>query len=678
MINIYIIIACIVTINVSGYNNDEYYFSKTEETERRQLAIPGTCEQCESIDGNCNHCGPDDSVCTFEIGGRRCNLEFGTSGYCTHDSGDIPEVHEPCYCNNYNYSSINQCNKLKYNQVVCTAEMLFSGLIDDGDLPYKWAPCKEGCYPCDDNGQAMGDFICHLDCDRNCVYVSENDEIKPCIADLLPANIFCGNDDEKYKQKQKELDPESEERLIAFNKNTPSGRGWKNELQIPVNIHILYTGNQHNINYEQIISNIIVLNKDYNKENDDLNKIPAEFENNATNYQIVYKLSKIIRKYTSVSTFSQLQNQIKNGANGGSNAINPDDTLNIWVGNHLMGSRGPILGYAQFPWVYNAKTDGIAVVTDTFGSKNYDYAKTFQLDADGHDVGRLATHEIGHWIALIHIWGDGGCGADDEVKDTPIAAGPYRGCPTRPQNSCGTNDMFMNYMDYTDGDCQYMFTKGQRARTHGAFQTFINRKSFVRYQVNPRNPICNFTNAFYFVVNKKCGYDDTALNDLHDGKNKIFSIIPCIQRTKNYYVDPIIDIEVRGDKSCTLPKAYYINTDLNHGIDGSVTYVCYQKGTRYTPEPEKITNIKFISSKIARIKEEYEDDDGSIWTLVLFDINRNIQTNPKQYRYLGYQKNCVTTNPTANPTTNPTNDPTSYPTTDPTADPTTDPTTDPT
>ena len=85
------------------------------------------------------------------------------------------------------------------------------------------------------------------------------------------------------------------------------------------------------------------------------------------------------------------------------------------------------------------------------------------------DLGRTATHEIGHWLNLRHIWGDdgGGCNGDDFVADTPNQAGPNVGKPTFPRVSCsnGPNgDMFMNYMDYIDDDSMFMFTTGQVER----------------------------------------------------------------------------------------------------------------------------------------------------------------------------------------------------------------------
>ena len=116
---------------------------------------------------------------------------------------------------------------------------------------------------------------------------------------------------------------------------------------------------------------------------------------------------------------------------------------------------GNILGYAQFPggsWA----TDGVVMDHRFTGTTQY-------------STGRTATHEVGHWLNLRHIWGDGGCGATDYVADTPDSDAASRGCPTYPTVNCGTADMTMNFMDYSDDPCLNMFTEGQKSRMLSVF-----------------------------------------------------------------------------------------------------------------------------------------------------------------------------------------------------------------
>ena len=81
-----------------------------------------------------------------------------------------------------------------------------------------------------------------------------------------------------------------------------------------------------------------------------------------------------------------------------------------------------------------------------------------------YHLGRTATHEIGHFFNLRHPWGDCDEEDPDGVVDTPHQEDPYYGCPSYPQTSCGTSDMYMNFMNYTDDACMSMFTIGQKER----------------------------------------------------------------------------------------------------------------------------------------------------------------------------------------------------------------------
>ena len=155
---------------------------------------------------------------------------------------------------------------------------------------------------------------------------------------------------------------------------------------------------------------------------------------------------------------------------GGINATDPQTTLNIWVCN-LSNS---LLGYAQFPGG-NPASDGVVCDTQAFG--------TTGTAQSPFNKGRTATHEVGHWLNLYHIWGDDGsaCTGSDQVADTPNQAGYNFGCPTFPKVTCNNQgDMSMNYMDYTDDGCMYMFTAGQKARALAIFAAGGPRAAFAQ------------------------------------------------------------------------------------------------------------------------------------------------------------------------------------------------------
>ncbi len=238
-------------------------------------------------------------------------------------------------------------------------------------------------------------------------------------------------------------------------------------LSIPVVVHVIYSTEEENISKEQIHSQIDVLNEDFNKQNADIDQVPAVFETLIANIGIHFDL-KEIKRISSERKSWGTNDEMKFSTNGGSDAISPDTHLNIWV----CPIGASILGYAQFPGLGEATTDGIVVSPQFFGTTGFVQAP--------FDKGRTATHEVGHWLNLRHIWGDGACEQDDFVDDTPVSNKPNNGCPTFPVVNCNSNDMFMNYMDYTNDACMHLFTKGQKTRIDAIFAAGGPRESFVK------------------------------------------------------------------------------------------------------------------------------------------------------------------------------------------------------
>jgi hypothetical protein len=235
-------------------------------------------------------------------------------------------------------------------------------------------------------------------------------------------------------------------------------------LRIPVVVHVLYSEAFHNISYEQIRSQIEVLNKCFRRQNA-MGTLPGMFANLAADVRIEFQLANIdpvgnpttgiVRKRTTIEFFS-IDDRIKSSARGGSDAWDPSQYLNIWVGN----TTGGVIGYASFPGGA-PETDGIVVRHSAFGT-------TGTVTAP-YNLGKTTVHEVGHWLGLRHIWGDADCG-NDHVEDTPPQQGPSRGCPSGLPVSCSNNgNMYMNYMDLTSDACTSMFTLGQASRMRSLF-----------------------------------------------------------------------------------------------------------------------------------------------------------------------------------------------------------------
>jgi len=229
---------------------------------------------------------------------------------------------------------------------------------------------------------------------------------------------------------------------------------------VKVVVNVVYKTAAQNIPDAQIKSQIVALNKDFGATNPDKSKVPAPWKGLVTDTRIRFKLAKITRTQTTKNAFIH-DDGVKKASTGGIAPFNPATHLNFWV----CALDGGLLGYAQFPGG-PLHTDGVVINYQAFGTKGTATAP--------FNKGRTATHEVGHYFNLRHIWGDTeDCSGSDMVADTPNAAGPNFNKPTFPSVSCnnGPNgDMFMNYMDYVDDAAMFMFTTQQIARMRAALQ----------------------------------------------------------------------------------------------------------------------------------------------------------------------------------------------------------------
>ena len=173
-------------------------------------------------------------------------------------------------------------------------------------------------------------------------------------------------------------------------------------INIPVVVHVLYNNSTQNISDAQVISQIVSLNNDFRRRNADTINTPAPFKSVAADTRIQFCLAKvdpngkyttgIIHKYTTETQFVA-DDAMKFSSQGGDDAWDASKYLNIWVCNLF----GRTLGYAVLPGS-PAEKDGVVIQYDVFGTIGY-LTSPF-------NKGRTATHEIGHWLGLKHLWGD--------------------------------------------------------------------------------------------------------------------------------------------------------------------------------------------------------------------------------------------------------------------------------
>ncbi|MCB9187582.1 MAG: T9SS type A sorting domain-containing protein [Flavobacteriales bacterium] len=286
-------------------------------------------------------------------------------------------------------------------------------------------------------------------------------------------HTHCGTSEKM--QEQLELNPELRTKRAEIESFTER---WITEheheivdravVTIPVVVHVVYKTSVQNISDAQIQSQIDVLNEDYRKLNADVSGVPTIWTNRVADCEIQFALATcdpngywtngITRTETTVTNW-QGSDDVKVTAAGGHDPWPAANYLNIWVCNIGAG----LLGYAYQPGI-NPLLDGVVIGYGYFGRPS---------SSTTYNKGRTATHEIGHYFNLDHLWGpvadNSNCTADDGVSDTPKQKGPnYDACElTYPSASCGSgsnSDMFNNFMDYGDDPCIFFFTNGQKSR----------------------------------------------------------------------------------------------------------------------------------------------------------------------------------------------------------------------
>jgi hypothetical protein len=342
-------------------------------------------------------------------------------------------------------------------------------------------------------------------------------------------------------------------------------------ISIPVVVHVVYSSPTENISAAQILSAMDIINKDFRRLNADTTGTPTVFAAVAADCEIEFCLattdpngnstSGITRTSTTQTSFSGgtfngiswSNDGVKYTSSGGINAWNTSQYLNIWVCD-VSGYNG----YAQLPGGPSS-SDGVVIDYTRFGN--------IGTAAWASYIIKTATHEIGHWLNLSHIWGNNidqtsNCG-DDFCNDTPTESSATYGCGTFPYNAfnacnSGPNgEMYMNFMDYTD--CRNIFTQDQKTRMRAAINTF--RPAFL-------NTVCQADVVYGCMDPLACNYSPSATVNVDCNYT---TCAGCIEPTA-YSYDPLATI---SDTAACLYCDVSASTAVVHAssssaLDGSV------------------------------------------------------------------------------------------------------------
>lgn len=248
---------------------------------------------------------------------------------------------------------------------------------------------------------------------------------------------------------------------------------------IPVVVHIVWRENHQNLTDEQILLQIESLNRDFRKLNQEWKYLPPGIEAADTGIEFcifdpVSHQAQITRTQTLTKDIG-LDNAIYYTTTGGQDSWDTNQYLNIWV----CELPEAVLGYASAPWDNSALEDGVVINYRYFGITGHGSAQS---------LGRTLTHEIGHYLGLLHPWGlnPGDCDEDDLVTDTPFQSYAHAGCPQTGEVDCGAETNPWTFMDYTDDCCMALFTPGQKDRM--LYFLFNFRPELIRQD-------CNFSSS---------------------------------------------------------------------------------------------------------------------------------------------------------------------------------------
>lgn len=266
----------------------------------------------------------------------------------------------------------------------------------------------------------------------------------------------CGTTEHTAKLLQNSAYKRQHQQKFERLANAVSSRNCSSPTLLPMAVHFQGVSNPDAACLRALAqSQVGILNNDYKGTNSDISNWVA----NSSNYPGVSNGEACVEFRIANKNHPSGYN-----LNDGDLAVTINQTTgdnnNDWSGyiNIFVQYNTGVLGYS--PLGGSGNGDGVVIDASAFGSGSG--CGTIAPNAP-YDLGRTLTHELGHYLLLDHIWG-GGCGQDDGIADTPDQQGSNYGCPSANTASCNSTDLHMNYMDYTNDACMYMFSAGQATR----------------------------------------------------------------------------------------------------------------------------------------------------------------------------------------------------------------------
>lgn len=373
----------------------------------------------------------------------------------------------------------------------------------------------------------------------------------------------CGTDEMVRRSLQLHPEYQAERNALETFTQNYTESGERSIKIIPVVFHIIHNYGPENISKEQVLDAVRIINEDYQLLNTDQNEVISAFSGIKANVELEFRLAKLdpngnctdgITRTVSTLTFNADDN-VKSLVGWPNNKY-----LNIWVVDKISFGAG---GYAYLPGSSSSGDDGIVILNTQCGSIGTSGGSNFSA--------RSLTHEIGHYMNLLHTWGDTNspgvstnCNSDDNVTDTPNTIGVANQSCNLAQSTCGSPvDNVQNYMDYST--CAKMFTNGQKTRMQAALNSNASNRNNLWSAANllatgvsntsavTCAPIADFTaSATSVCTNTNVTFNDLSYNATVDGTWNWNWTFPGGTPSSSTLQNPVISYTTPGAYTATL------------------------------------------------------------------------------------------------------------------------------
>jgi hypothetical protein len=375
---------------------------------------------------------------------------------------------------------------------------------------------------------------------------------------------------QKYMERQNRFEQELHKLQNVQYRNNETTESTNNTIRIPVAVHFPSVSNSSNVTLKNCLRNLAQsqinrLNADYNATNTDISNWTAA----SSFYPMVSNVGSMDVEFVLATQNHPTGTGLSNGTVAvtfGTDYLNGLDYDTTWAGyiNIAVRYADGYLGYSLMPGDPNWG-DAVIIDSESFGAGA---GCTGYVPSAPFNLGRTLTHELGHFFNLDHTFA--GCGETncsqynvqnpngDGVCDTPAVSSQSFNCPTAgSKNGCiaGQKALTMNYMDYVNDACMYMFTPGQIQRMTAQYNAFVSENTLKTNVLSTNNIV---KNNFSIYPNPNNGTFTIQFKDLsNDYSIEVFDISGRIVFEDYYTQNSNLEQTISIDKPSS--GVYFVN-----------------------------------------------------------------------------------------------------------------------